>query len=47
MSASGSTTTGFFAPPWHCTRLPLAAPRAYTYRAVALEPTKLIARTFG
>ena len=27
MSASGMTMTGFFAPPWHCTRLPAAAPR--------------------
>ena len=25
MSASGMTTTGFLAPPWHCTRLPAAA----------------------
>jgi len=28
ISASGSTMTGFFAPPWHCARLPLAAARA-------------------
>ena len=27
MSASGITTTGFFAPPWHCARLPLAVAR--------------------
>ena len=26
-SASGRTTIGFFAPPWHCTRFPLAAAR--------------------
>jgi hypothetical protein len=27
MSASGRTITGFFAPPWHWARLPLAAAR--------------------
>src|SRR5437868_11317254 len=44
-SASGSTTTWFFAPPWHCTRLPLAEPRAYTCFATGVDPTKLTART--
>src|SRR6185436_20654903 len=47
MSASGSTTTGFFAPPWHWTRLPEAAAREYTWRATVDDPTKLMARTFG
>ena len=28
MSASGRTTIGFFAPPWHWARLPVAAARA-------------------
>jgi len=33
MSASGRTITWFFAPPWHCNALAVAAERAYTWRA--------------
>ena len=47
MSASGSTTMWFFAPPSACTRLPAAAAVSYTCRAIGVEPTKLTARTSG
>ncbi len=41
-SASGRITAWFFAPPRACTRLPAAVPVAYTYRAIGVDPTKLI-----
>src|SRR5215213_9152296 len=47
MSASGMTMTGFLAPPWHCTRLPAAEAREYTWRATLLDPTKLTERITG
>src|SRR5690554_73548 len=47
MSASGSTMPWFLAPPMHCTRLPSAAPRAYTCWAMSDEPTKLTALIAG
>ena len=39
MSASGSTTAWFFAPPRACTRLPAADARWCTYLAIGVEPT--------
>ena len=39
MSASGSTTAWFFAPPRACTRLPACDARWCTYRAIGVEPT--------
>ena len=39
MSASGSTTAWFFAPPRACTRLPAADARWCTYFAIGVEPT--------
>ena len=47
MSASGSTTAWFFAPPSACTRLPLVAARWWTYLAMGVEPTKLTAWISG
>ena len=37
----------FFAPASACTRLPWAVPVSYTYRAIGVEPTKLIEATSG
>ena len=39
MSASGSTTAWFFAPPRACTRLPCSVARWWTYLAIGVEPT--------
>src|SRR2546430_13337645 len=39
MSASGSTTAWFFAPPRACTRLPASEARWCTYLAIGVEPT--------
>ena len=47
ISASGRTTTAFFAPPWHWARFPLAVARLYTCLATAVDPTKLTARIVG
>jgi hypothetical protein len=47
MSASGSTTMWFFAPPRACTRLPAAEPRVWTCRATGVEPTNDAAATSG
>src|SRR6516225_8854770 len=47
MSASGSTTAWFFAPPRACTRLPASAARWWTYLAMGVEPTKLTAAMPG
>ena len=46
-SASGSTSMWFFAPPSACTRLPCAVPVEYTYCAIGVDPTNLIALTRG
>ncbi len=46
-SASGITTSEFFAPPRACTRLPSSAPRLATNLAVEAWPTKEIASTPG
>ena len=47
MSASGSTTMWFFAPPSACTRFPCAVAVSYTCRATGVDPTKLTACTSG
>ena len=47
MSASGSTIAWFFAPPSACTRLPVAVPRSWMYRAIGVEPTNETAATPG
>ena len=46
-SASGITTSEFLAPPSACTRLPVAAARSATSRAVSARPTKEIASIPG
>ncbi len=47
MSASGSTTAWFFAPPRACTRLPFALARSWMYRAIGVEPTNETACDVG
>ena len=47
MSASGSTTAWFFAPPRACTRLPFADARWCTYLAIGVEPTNDTAAMSG
>ncbi len=46
-SASGITTSEFFAPPSACTRLPLAAPPWAMILAVSALPTKETASISG
>src|SRR5690606_2742059 len=47
MSASGSTTAWFLAPPRACTRLPRSLPCAYNDAATGVEPTNDSACTRG
>ena len=46
-SASGRMMAWFLAPPRAWTRLPLAVPRSWMYRAIGVEPTKETAATSG
>ena len=46
-SASGITSTKFFAPPAACTRLPLAVPIRWISRATGVEPTNDTALIVG